>query len=149
MSSHRNLAAFGLTDGDWEVVTGADPWLSGDRHIARRAVEALVFGSMDAVGIARFEPPAEYIAAVIAFFVAPVNLIAAASYMSGKMPTSDTLHTQADYDNIDPSHLLSLISQVSSQDLEKFRRRFEESVGKKMARDEFPSVVAPAPLAND
>src|SRR5438067_6813027 len=40
---------------------------------ARRCVEACVYGTLDFVGYPRFPAPVEFIAAVIAYYVHPVN----------------------------------------------------------------------------
>src|SRR5699024_10367394 len=41
---------------------------------ARRCVEACVYGTLDSVGYPRFPAPDEFIAAVIAYYVHPVNI---------------------------------------------------------------------------
>src|SRR5439155_17593110 len=41
---------------------------------ARRCVEACVYGTLDFVGYPRFPAPVEFIAAVIAYYVHPVNM---------------------------------------------------------------------------
>src|SRR5262249_43687418 len=45
-----------------------------DRSRARRCVEACVYGTLDFVGYPRFPAPVEFIAAVIAYYVHPVNI---------------------------------------------------------------------------
>src|SRR5206468_10949111 len=47
--------------------------ISTDRSRARRCVEACVYGTLDFVGYPRFPAPVEFIAAVIAYYVHPVN----------------------------------------------------------------------------
>ena len=44
------------------------------RSRARRCVEACVYGTLDFVGYHRFPAPVEFIAAVIAYYVHPVNI---------------------------------------------------------------------------
>ena len=141
-SGSRSLAAYGLTDTEWDLATGKNAWVGGDRQIVRRALEALTYGSIDVVGLPRFDIPAEYVAAVIAHFVAPINMLVACNFMSGVMPTTDTLHTRAEPENISASHLLSLVSLAKSADLVKFQRRFEEMVGRQLAHL-VPDVALP------
>src|SRR5256714_10526340 len=50
----------------------------------RRCVEACVYGTLDFVGYPRFPAPVEFIAAVIAYYVHPVNIQTACLIMSRK-----------------------------------------------------------------
>src|SRR5204863_3870880 len=50
---------------------------------ARRCVEACVYGTLDFVGYPRFPAPVEFIAAVIAYYVHPVNRSRKADRKSG------------------------------------------------------------------
>lgn len=74
---------FDLTAEDYEFVTSNRIWISTDRSRARRCVEALVYGTLDYVGYPRFPAPAEFVAAAIATFVHPVNLMTACLIMEG------------------------------------------------------------------
>src|SRR5690606_40661943 len=49
-------------------------WIATDRSRDRRCVEACVYGTLDFVGYPRFPAPVEFIAAVIAYYVHPVNI---------------------------------------------------------------------------
>src|SRR5438477_9792113 len=55
-----------------------------DRSRARRCVEACVYGTLDFVGYPRFPAPVEFIAAVIAYYVHPVNIQTACLIMEGE-----------------------------------------------------------------
>src|SRR3989442_14881665 len=67
-------AVLDLTEDDFDFLTSNKVWISPDRSRARRCVEACVYGKMDFVGFPRFAAPVEFIAAVIAYFVNPVNI---------------------------------------------------------------------------
>src|SRR5438094_8182505 len=58
-------------------------WIATDRSRARRCVEACVYGTLDFVGYPRFPAPVEFIAAVIAYYVHPVNIQTACLIMEG------------------------------------------------------------------
>src|SRR5205823_4430470 len=58
-------------------------WIATDRSRARRCVEACVYGTLDFVGYPRFPAPVEFIAAVIAYYVHPVNIQTAFLIMDG------------------------------------------------------------------
>src|SRR5207253_11364867 len=63
-----------LTEDDFDFLTSNNVWIATDRSRARRCVEAYVYGTLDFVGYPRFPAPVEFIAAVIAYYVHPVNI---------------------------------------------------------------------------
>src|SRR5262245_34846732 len=67
-------AVFDLTEDDFDFLTSNKVWIATDRSRARRCVEACVYGTLDFVGYPRFPAPVEFIAAVIAYYVHPVNI---------------------------------------------------------------------------
>src|SRR5205823_8557587 len=67
-------AVLDLTEDDFDFLTSNKVWIATDRSRARRCVEACVYGTMDFVGYPRFPDPVEFIAAVIAYYVHPVNI---------------------------------------------------------------------------
>src|SRR2546428_1029699 len=66
-------AVLDLTEDDFDFLTSNKDWIATDRSRARRCVEACVYGTLDFVGNPRFPAPVEFIAAVIAYYVHPVN----------------------------------------------------------------------------
>src|SRR4051794_41707809 len=66
-------AVLDLTEDDFDFLTSNKVWIATDRSRARRCVEACVYGMLDFVGYPRFPAPVEFIAAVIAYYVHPVN----------------------------------------------------------------------------
>src|SRR5438034_949633 len=71
-------AVLDLTEDDFDFLTSNKVWIATDRSRARRCVEACVYGTLDFVGYPRFPAPVEFIAAVIAYYVHPVNIQTAA-----------------------------------------------------------------------
>src|SRR5205809_412690 len=67
-------AVLDLTEDDFDFLTSNKVWIATDRSRARRFVEACVYGTLDFVGYPRFPAPVELIAAVIAYYVHPVNI---------------------------------------------------------------------------
>src|SRR5947208_12648282 len=67
-------AVLDLTEDDFDFLTSNKVWIATDRSRARRCVEACVYGTLDFVGYPRFPVPVEFIAAVIAYYVHPVNI---------------------------------------------------------------------------
>src|SRR5205807_8131408 len=65
---------------------------SSDLSRARRCVEACVYGTLDFVGYPRFPAPVEFIAAVIAYYVHPVNIQTACLIMEGAEFTENIIN---------------------------------------------------------
>src|SRR5262245_18712329 len=76
-------AVLDLTEDDFDFLTSNKVWIATDRSRARRCVEACVYGTLDFVGYPRFPAPVEFIAAVIAYYVPPVNIQTACLIMEG------------------------------------------------------------------
>src|SRR5699024_443143 len=67
-------AVLDLTEDDFDFLTSIIVWIATDRSRARRCVEAFFYGTLDFVAYSRFPAPVELIAAVIAYYVPPVNI---------------------------------------------------------------------------
>lgn len=79
----KETSVLDLTEEDFDFLTGEKIWIATDRNRARRCVEACVYGTLDFVGYPRFPAPVEFIAAVIAYYVHPVNVQTACLVMEG------------------------------------------------------------------
>src|SRR5689334_20479098 len=76
-------AVLDLTGDDLHFLTSKKVWIATDRSRVRCCVEACVYGTLDFVGYPRFPAPLEFIAAVIAYYVHPVNIQTACLIMEG------------------------------------------------------------------
>src|SRR5438034_1857429 len=83
LNRSSDLAVLDLTEDDFDFLTSNKVWIATDRSRARRCVEACVYGTLDFVGYPRFPAPVEFIAAVIAYYVHPVNIQTACLIMEG------------------------------------------------------------------
>src|SRR5437660_11255273 len=84
LSLHDALPIFlDLTEDDFDFLTSNKVSIATDRSRARRCVEACVYGTLDFVGYPRFPATVEFIAAVIAYYVHPVNIQTACLIMEG------------------------------------------------------------------
>lgn len=72
-----------LTEDEFAFLVQSKPWHGTDRNHAKRCVESVVYGALDMLGMPRFPAPAEFIATAIAFYVHPVNIQVACSFMDG------------------------------------------------------------------
>src|SRR5207253_2221004 len=85
-------AVGGLTDDDGDVLPSHAVRRAPDRSRARRCVQACVYGTLDFVGCPRFPAPVEFIAAVIAYYVHPVNIQTACLIMEGAEFTENIIN---------------------------------------------------------
>src|SRR5271157_6418079 len=85
-------AVLDLTEDDSDFLTSNTVWIATYRSRARRCVEACVYGTLDFVGYPRFPAPVEFIAAVIAYYVHPVNIQTACLIMEGAEFTENIIN---------------------------------------------------------
>src|SRR6266403_2840983 len=85
-------AVLDLTEDDFDFLTSNKVWIATDRSRARRCVEACVYGTLDFVGYPRFPAPVVFIAAVIAYYVHPVNIQTACLIMGGAEFTENIIN---------------------------------------------------------
>src|SRR5258708_35363959 len=76
-------AVLDLTEGDFDFLTSNKAWIATDRCRAPRCVGACVCGTLGFVGYSRFPAPVGVIAAVIAYYVHPVNIQTPCLIMAG------------------------------------------------------------------
>src|SRR5438045_2646937 len=86
-------AVLDLTEDDFDFLTSNKVWIATDRSRARRCVEACVCGTLDFVGCPRFPAPVEFIAAVIDYYVHPVNFQTAFLIMVGDEFTENIINS--------------------------------------------------------
>src|SRR2546421_12049557 len=84
-------AVLDLTDDDFDFLTSNRVWIATDRSRARRCVEACVYGTLVFVGYPRFPAIVEFIAAVIAYYVPPVNIQTDCLIMDGPVLTENII----------------------------------------------------------
>src|SRR5690625_3345065 len=85
-------AVLDLTEDDFDFLTSNKVWIATDRSRARRCVEDCVYGTLYFVGYPRFPAPVECIAAVIAYYVHPVNIQTACLIMEGAEFTENIIN---------------------------------------------------------
>src|SRR5207244_1633839 len=85
-------AVLDLTADDFDFLTSHNVCIATDRSRARRCVETYVNGTLDFVGYRRFAAPVEFIAAVIAYYVHPVNIQTACLIMEGAEFTENIIN---------------------------------------------------------
>src|SRR5437868_6662974 len=67
-------AVLDLTEDYFDLLTSNKVWIATDCSRAHRCVEACIYGTLYFVAYPRFPLPVEFIAAIIAYYVHPVNI---------------------------------------------------------------------------
>lgn len=107
-----HLDNIGVSMDDFRKVTQDVPWLGVDRSRVNSTLNTLITSTVDIIGMSRFQLPAEYIAAGIAMFVAPINVNAACIWME-RAPTSEDLGRGLDEPlSCTASQLFALVTQL-------------------------------------
>src|SRR4051812_41857922 len=76
-------AVLDLTEDDFDFLTSNKVWIATDRSRARRCVEAYIYGTLEFVGGGRFAATVECIAAVISYYIHPLNIKTVCLIMEG------------------------------------------------------------------
>src|SRR5260370_4447292 len=76
-------AVLDLTEDDFDFLTSNKVWIATDRSLARRCVEACVYGTLDFVGYSLFPAPVQFIAAFIPYYFHPVHIQTPGLIMEG------------------------------------------------------------------
>src|SRR5690625_3339820 len=88
----QSSAVLVLTVDDLVFLTSNIVWIANNRSFARRFVDTCVYGTLDFVGYPRFSASVEFIAAVIAYYVHPVNIQTACLIMEGAEFTENIIN---------------------------------------------------------
>src|SRR2546428_530680 len=85
-------AVLDLTEDDFDFLTSNKVWIATDRSRARRWVEPCVWGRLDFVGCPGFRAAVNVIAAVLAYYVHPMNIQPACLSMEGAKFTENIIN---------------------------------------------------------
>src|SRR5256885_745640 len=88
----QDSAVLALNEDDFDFLTSNKVWIATARSRARRCVEACVYGTLDFVGYPRFPAAVEFIAAVIGYYIQPVNIQAACFISEGAELTENIIN---------------------------------------------------------
>jgi len=123
------LDGLGVSRADFDRFVGDEPWLATDRNRMTSVLNTMINASVDAMGLPRFDLPAEYIAAGIALFVAPVNVHGCCVFAArGAKPTEEMGRgTQSSTEAVSPDRLFALVIQLFSDQRTSARALFEKN----------------------
>lgn len=138
MRSLANGAACGALESlnilpqDLNLVCGSIPWQPVERNIVNRTLSTLLYGSLDLMGLDRFDPPAEYVAAGISMFVHDINKMVACKWMETGLPSAEYLGNpigSVDSSPVMAQQLFALVVQLNNDgEVTACRSQFEQRV---------------------
>jgi len=136
----QDFETLGITPEEFELLNEARPWLRETMPHLVRAMNALIFGSMEKMTLPKIAVPAEYVACVISAVVHPVNLMAMCVIMAQERATGvGVLELAARATSptaIDPTsgdQLFAICCILADKDRANWaRRRLREKLGLKI-----------------
>jgi len=134
--------SLGILPQDYDLAHGDAPWIRDQRLRVVKTLEALMFGTLDVMGVSRFALPAEYVAAIIATFVSPCNRMVACQWIAENGSTiarAQDLAAQgiqaSQVDKCQPSKLFALVCLLTENDAStEARASFESRIQSRIRR---------------
>ncbi len=131
------IPQFGIQELAWELLTAPVPWMAVDRQQVKMTLETIMYGSLDNMGLPRYELPAEFIAATICCLVHPVNYQKACAFVENTYTAEAISHENiTEREVVLPSRLFAMMCRVPQADLTGFRQDFEKSNAYNIERSE-------------
>jgi len=126
MGRQGHLGMVGISQSDYDALTGPSPWLPSERNRMHTTLNALLNVSADTLGCPRFTLPAEYVAASIAVFVNPINAQSICRIMERSPSASDLGSGSQTIENCSAEQLFALVVQLYGDPVaNSARARFE------------------------
>lgn len=137
-ASGAHLSAMGISKADFNITVGDVPWTVEQRSRVMKTLEALTYGVLDNLGLPRFSVPAEYMAAIIAMFVSPANVMPATRWIEAT-PPADKLAIDTDNataEKVTARQLFALVIEALNDDvqLSSFRSKFEHRTNLRLTK---------------
>lgn len=142
MDYEEIFRGLGITPEEFKLLVGNAIWLGNDRAAVRKALDACLAGAMDLTGTPRFEMPAEYIAAAIVRFVAPVNVMKACAWMENQRPAEVIAGASSTPETVNPAQLFALCNRLIEGSDKAVQQSFEKRVGIAIHRSVDPGKEA-------
>lgn len=98
--SKTDLATIGIDEDDLMLLASDKLWTVQNRRQVLNTLDALMYGTTDALGLARPRIPAEMQAAFVASYVEPVNRLVACIWMSEQRMTNGAAADYVDAEDV-------------------------------------------------
>lgn len=134
MFEKADLNTLGVSVVDFKKVSGPNVWSATDRSKMAFIMNSLLSSTINIIGCAPFQLPAEFIAAGIALWVHPINIHAACRFME-RVATAESLGRGIENgDLVKAQQLFALIIQLKSDpDTSHAVVLFERNTGIRMS----------------
>ena len=143
MDYEEIFRGLGITPEEFKLLVGKSIWLGSDRASVRKSLDACLAGAMDLTGVPRIEMPAEFIAAVICSFVAPVNVMKACAWMENQRPAEAISGASSSPEIVSAGQLFALCNRLFEGDDQAVQQSFEKRVGIAIHRSVDPEKEKP------
>lgn len=90
------LLASGISEPAIETVLQTTNWIPSERRTCKLTLDALVWGTLDTIGLPRYEVSAEWVAVIIASWVRPLNYSIACHWFDQRTPMTALLQHSDD-----------------------------------------------------
>lgn len=77
-----DFEVLGITDQQFQLTAGERNWARDELHIVMRTLDALIYGTIEVLGLPKMQVPAEHTAAVVAALIARPNQMTACIWLS-------------------------------------------------------------------
>jgi len=132
--------SLGISPEDYKLANGNTSWQREQRRRVVTTLDALIFGTVDVLGLGRFQIPTEYVAAIVSTFVSPVNRMVCCTWLAEQGTTGARAQDLAvagqvasTVDKSTPSQLFALVCQLSETDESaQVRKQFESRMNVRM-----------------
>lgn len=134
----------GVTQEHFELLAQPQLWDLTQKAIVVRTLQALIFGTLNIMGISKIVVPAEFLAAHVATIIAPENRMLACVWLSAErsvgpsaLELSARQESPTTYDPASADHLFALVCQLSDHEENSFARaRYKQRLGLRVTQAE-------------
>ena len=127
----QDLPVGHILDADFDKLCSAVPFINADRARIENTINDLVYGALDLQGLPRITVSAEHLAAIISFFVNPVNFMVACVWCERKekLASHEDIvdgKPEVECDHISASQLYALVTEAYGHESHAiYRERWE------------------------
>lgn len=120
-----------VLEADLDKLMSDVPWINSERARVENTISDLVYGALDLQGLPRITVSAEHLAAIISFFVSPVNFMVASVWCERreKLAAHEDIvegRPEVECDHITASQLYALVTEAYGHESHaRYRARWE------------------------
>ena len=142
----QDMAIGHILEADFDKLCSDIPFINADRARIENTINDLLYGALDLQGLPRITVSAEHLAAIISFFVSPVNFMTASVWCERKEKLAgheDIVEgkPEVECDHITASQLYALVTEAYGHESHAiYRERWETKTAKALTPSQQPEV---------